>query len=247
MDTQVPIVKPIKGKNTPNLGPVTVMAAPKPDLTLLHQAIGFKQIKAGSLFTGELYVGNHNTGGVSLAGPFLGAPHAAMLMETLVSRGACKLIFMGWCGSLESHVRIGDLVVPTGGIIDEGTSRHYGKSTGGKSHPSDSLLHQLRDILTQDDISFHEGLVWTTDGAFRETRDKIIRFRKRKALAVEMEMSALFSVARFLGVEMAGVLVVSDELIEKKWNPGFRSEVFKKGRRTAAGVVAKLCRVLTDG
>jgi len=247
MDNEAPIVKPLKGKHTPKLGPVSVMVAPNPDFKSLITVMGLKEAKSRPLFTGNLYAEDRQAGGISLAGPFLGAPYAAMLMETLVSRGAQKLIFLGWCGAVAEDVKIGDIVIPTGGIIDEGTSRHYGRRAGGISRPSDFILERMRDILIGEGTAFHEGLVWTTDGAFRETREKVINFKTKKALAVEMEMSALFSVAGFLGVEVGGILVVSDELFTLKWNPGFKSEAFNKGRRDAAGAVGKLCRILADG
>lgn len=242
-----PIVKPVKGKRAPVLGPVAVMAAPTPEIKRLIPALGLEKVKPGSLYTGSLYVGNRDTGGISLAGPFLGAPHAAMLMETLVSWGARQLVFVGWCGSVAADVHIGDIVIPNGGIVDEGTSLHYHVDAGTISRPSAVLLQRLRGLLKKESIRFHEGLVWTTDGAFRETPAKVQQFQKRQALAVEMEMSSLFSVAACLGVEAAGVLVVSDELSSLTWNPGFKSEAFKNGRSGAALIVGKLCRGLVDG
>ncbi len=242
-----PIVKPVKGKRTPSLGPVAVMAAPKPDIKLLIPALGLTQVEPRSLFTGNLYAGGDGQGGVSLTGPFLGAPHAAMLMETLASRGVRQFVFAGWCGSVAEGVTIGDIVIPIGGIVDEGTSPHYGVAAGGVSRPSVTVLDGLRRVLGEESAGFHEGLVWTTDGAFRETPEKVVHFRNRQALAVEMEMSCLFSVAAYLGVDVAGVLVVSDELFSMTWNPGFRSKAFKEGRVRVACIVEKLCRVLTDG
>jgi purine-nucleoside phosphorylase len=242
-----PIVKPVKGKRTPSLGPVAVMAAPKPDLKSLIPALGLAQARPGSLYTGSLYVGDDLTGNVSLVGPFLGAPHAAMLMETLVSWGVRKIVFLGWCGSVAEGVNIGDIVIPIGGIVDEGTSPHYNVPLGGISHPAAAVLKILRRILDEEAVKSHEGLVWTTDGAFRETPEKVMHFKNRHALAVEMEMSCLFSVAEHLGVDVAGVLVVSDELFSLTWNPGFRSEAFKKGRVLAVDIVKKLCRELADG
>ena len=114
-----PIVKPVKGKRTPPLGPVAVMAAPKPDIKLLIPALCLTQAEPRSLFTGNLYAGGDGQGGVSLAGPFLGAPQAAMLMETLASRGVRQFVFAGWCGSVAEGVTIGDIVIPIGGIVDD--------------------------------------------------------------------------------------------------------------------------------
>ena len=154
---------------------------------------------------------------------------------------------MGWCGSVSDEVKIGDVVVPGGGIVDEGTSPHYGVAPGEISRPAATIVDRLRGILKAESIGFHEGLVWTTDGAFRETPDKVLHFKSMKALAVEMELSCLFSVADHLGVEAAGVLVVSDELFTLTWNPGFRKEAFKKGRERAVRIIRKLCRGLADG
>jgi purine-nucleoside phosphorylase len=52
-------------------------------------------------------------------------------------------------------------------------------------------------------------------------------------LAVEMEMSALFRVAGYRQVGLAGLLVVSDELFTLKWRPGFRTSAFKGSCRRA--------------
>ena len=168
-------------------------------------------------------------------------------METLVSWGAAQFVFAGWCGSVAEEVNIGDIVIPTGAIVDEGTSLHYGVAAGKISRPAAAMSTHLRTILTEESIGFHEGLVWTTDGAFRETPEKVRHFKNQQALAVEMEMSCLFSVAQYLGVDVAGVLVVSDELYSLTWNPGFKSEAFQEGRKQATRIVGKLCRVLSDG
>ena len=242
-----PIVKPVKGKHSPPLGPVAVMAATKPDIKLLIPALDLVQAKPHPLFIGSLYAGGNDLPGVSLAGPFLGAPHAAMVMETLVSWGARQLVFRGWCGSVADGVNIGDVVIPTGGIVDEGTSPHYNVAAGDTSYPAVCMVDRLQGILKNESMGFHQGLVWTTDGAFRETPEKVLHFKHRQALAVEMEMSCLFSVAKHLGVDAAGILVVSDELFSLKWNPGFRKEAFKEGRARAVQIVEKLCRGLADG
>jgi purine-nucleoside phosphorylase len=242
-----PIVKPVKGIHSPILGPVAVMAAPKPDLKLLIPALGLSQVKPRPLFIGRLYVSGDSPGTISLAGPFLGAPHAAMVMETLVSWGAKQLVFVGWCGSLTAEVGIGDVVIPTGGIVDEGTSPHYHVAPGEISHPSALLMGRLQGILKAESIRCHQGLVWTTDGAFQETPEKVLHFKSRQALAVEMEVSCLFSVANHLGVDAAGILVVSDELFSMTWNPGFKKEAFKAGRARVIQIVETFCRELGNG
>jgi hypothetical protein len=56
-----------------------------------------------------------------------------------------------------------------------------------------------------------------------------------------MELSAIFTVAGFREMEAAGILVVSDELSDYQWRPGFKRPAFKAARE-------KVCRAaLTVG
>jgi uridine phosphorylase len=57
-----------------------------------------------------------------------------------------------------------------------------------------------------------------------------------------MEISALFTVAKFRGAELGAMAVVSDELASFKWRPGFKMDEFKNGRKTACTVIKDLCR-----
>ena len=58
------------------------------------------------------------------------------------------------------------------------------------------------------------------------------------ALAVEMELSALYTVGRQLNLELGAVLVVSDELSTLKWRPGFKSDRFKTARTAVCEAIA---------
>lgn len=78
------------------------------------------------------------------------------------------------------------------------------------------------------------GRVWTTDAPYRETLSKVTSYQHQGVLAVEMEMSALMTVAAYRGVKLAGLLVVSDELFNLTWHAGFKNPVFKTKRELAA-------------
>ena len=43
-----------------------------------------------------------------------------------------------------------------------------------------------------------------------------------------MELSALFKVGAFYGIEVGSLLVVSDELFSQQWNPGYKTKKYKK-------------------
>jgi purine-nucleoside phosphorylase len=96
--------------------------------------------------------------------------------------------------------------------------------------------------LQRRSIAFHSGSAWSTDAIFRETRGLIDRFRGLGALAVEMELSALFSAAAFYGFPLAALLAVSDELFTYHWRPGFRSPAFRQACEAACNILIHINR-----
>ncbi len=240
MDASGAIVHPGSGKASPLLGPLAVLAATGPDLSLLRRSLAFDADESRRLHISQLFTSSKRHAGLSLAGPMVGAPYAVMVAETLIAWGARSLIFLGWCGAIAETVAIGDLVLPTSAFIDEGTSRHYLPEPR-ESRASSSLAREISDGCAAEKISVHSGAVWTTDAPYRETPDKVLDHRRRGALAVEMEVSALFSVAAFRCVEAAALLVVSDDLSALTWTPGFRDPRFIRGREAAGTIIGRLC------
>jgi uridine phosphorylase len=238
------IIIPQKGKRSPHLGPVAVIAGTETYLFQLCKLLDFDGGTYQKLFTSRLYRGHANpsAAGVSITGPIVGAPYAVMVLETLIAWGARKIIFIGWCGSISDKIKIGDIIVATSAIIDEGTSGHYTDNETRISFPSASMLTKLNDALRQNQANFHNGAIWSTDAIYRETCEKVKYFQRQDAIGVEMEISALFTVAKFRGVDLGAMAVVSDELSSFKWRPGFKMDEFKHGRKTACTVIKDLCR-----
>ena len=171
----------------------------------------------------------------------MGAPYATMVLETLIARGAKRIIFLGWCGSISEKVKIGDILVPTSAMIDEGTSGHYKEDDSRISFPSKRIVTELKAALDLQREPYHQGAVWSTDAIYRETRDKVENYQRQDVIGVDMEISALFTVAKFRKVDMAALAVVSDELASFKWRPGFKMDEFKQGRMTACTVIKDVC------
>ena len=138
------IITPQRGKNSPNLGPVAIMVSSQPDLSLLCSLADLDEEKYKKLFVSRLYVGNTVKAPFTLVGPFVGAPYAGMLLETLIAWGAKKIIFFGWCGAISHDVKFGDIIIPTGAMIDEGTSKHYHQNDDSISRPSSYILKNTK-------------------------------------------------------------------------------------------------------
>lgn len=238
------IIIPVKGKNSPNLGPVAIMVSSQVDLALFYSLTDLDEEKYKKLFVSRLYVGNSLKTPFTVVGPIVGAPYATMLLETLIAWGAKKIIFFGWCGAISHDVKIGDIIIPAGAMIDEGTSKNYHQSNDGISRPSAYVLNNTKEAFTRSGLAFHQGIIWSTDAIYRETGEKVKYYQGKNILAVEMELSALFTVAKFRNVHLGGILVVSDSLSTLTWQPGFRKQRFKENRESSAKAIETLCHQL---
>ncbi len=238
------IINPVKGKKTPYLSPVAVMVSSQTDIDMLCNLTSLCDAYARTLMMSKVHIGYDSATDFSVTGPVVGAPYAVMLLETLVAWGAQKIIFLGWCGAISHKVRIGDIIVPTGAVIDEGTSRHYHADEGDIARPSPDMVQKTKDHLKESKTAFHEGVIWSTDAIYRETREKVRRFQTEGVLAVEMELSALFTVGKFRNIEVGGLLIVSDELSTLKWQVGFKDERFRQSRVALLERIDSLCQTL---
>ncbi|MEW6429488.1 MAG: nucleoside phosphorylase [Thermodesulfobacteriota bacterium] len=178
-----------------------------------------------------------------IAGPAVGAPMAAMTLEKLIALGAGEVIVVGWAGALQENLRIGDMVVPSGFLSEESTSAHYPVET---ITPSSRLRALLLSLFAP--MEPRTGTVWTTDAPYRETATKIARHRNAGILAVDMESCALAAVARFRAIELAPLLLISDELYHAQWRPGFHGKPFRqRSRATIETLIRQMLTVIPDG
>jgi len=222
------VIDPKKSRREETLPPLAILVFSPEDLGLFSACLSKPLRRSHKLYLSEVFTGSFEGSSIALAGPMLGAPQSVLVLEKMITLGTSKFIAAGWCGSLRADVRIGDIVLPSGAISEEGTSGHY---PGAECAPSSTLIEPLRSALISAGLKIHEGTVWTTDAPFRETYAKLEAFQSQGVLSVDMETSALFTVSRFRGADLAVVLVVSDNLSGLKWMHGFRDPAFLESRK----------------
>lgn len=146
-----------------------------------------------------------------------GAPLAASLLEGAIAHGARVIVACGGAGVLDPAIPMGQIIVPTAAIRDEGTSYHYlPPSREVAANPLG--LEILREVLECQDHPYQFGKTWTTDAVFRETRAKIQARRAEGAITVEMETAALFAVGAFRDVLVAQLLYAGDNVGGESWD-----------------------------
>lgn len=133
-----------------------------------------------------------------------GAPQAADTVETLAALGVKTVIAVGMCGAFDKKVSVGQVIAPQKAFVEEGTSLHYYASIDA-SFPDGDLLDRAAALLS---VRTHP--IVSTDAVYRQTFRKEQLWREKGAVGVDMETSAVFSVANYLGLRAAALLMVSD-------------------------------------
>lgn len=224
-----PIIEPQKLPGEPEIsGPCLLLVNPFEAhyaSTLMKQQGG----RSHRLFHCQLMAFTDSTPFSYWVGPAVGAPMAVMTLEKLIALGCRKLVVMGWCGALVPELKVGDIFLPTWGQSEEGVSGHYPLET--QASASNALSQSMIASLSDSGLSCRQGPIWTTDAPYRELPSKIKEFAAKGIMAVDMEFSALCTVAAFRHIEFAAVMLVSDELYHDSWHPGYTSKPFKKKSR----------------
>ncbi|MBF0211748.1 MAG: nucleoside phosphorylase [Desulfamplus sp.] len=238
-----PIIPPLGTRVLPDLGSVAIMVSTDPDFRYVEANCSNISPK-NQFFLGSIFTSKKSN--IAVAGPYLGSPCAAMVLESLIARGVSEVLVVGWCGAIAPHLKAGDIVVADAAICDEGTSRNYMKMPL-NSHfptalPSSNLSERLKLALESNSLDYQTGKIWTTDAIFRETTKKVAFFQDMGAIAVEMECAALFAVAQYHKIEIAASLIVSDSLSTPKWQPGFKEPAFKNGRKRLLNLIVDIVR-----
>lgn len=137
----------------------------------------------------------------------MGGPSAAIVIWELAELGARRLIRVGTCGALDDGPELGDLMIASEALADDGASRALGAGEWVRSSPR--LLEALTDATVG---AGHTGRVASTDLFYGYCAQARRRWLDAGAIAVEMETATLFTLAARLGLEAASVLIVSDLL-----------------------------------
>jgi DeoD family purine-nucleoside phosphorylase len=167
------------------------------------------------------YTGTAADGGLlSIQSTGMGGPSAAIVAHELIELGARRMLRVGTCGGLHRDLKLGQLLIVSEALSDDGTSRALagqGSRAGdGQLTPVPStpeLLRSLREAALRagpaGDIA--DGTVVSTD-LFYGATDRHPGWIEAGALAVEMEAATIFTIAAHRDVEAGCALLVSDTL-----------------------------------
>ncbi len=172
------------------------------------------------------YTGTLDGVKVSVTSTGIGGPSASIAMEELYRCGADTFIRIGTCGGMQTEVKSGDVVIATGAVRMEGTSREYAPVEY-PAVPDLDVTNALVKAAKKQEVVFHTGVVQCKDSFYGqhepeakpvsyELLNKWEAWKRLGCLASEMESAALFIVASHLRVRTGSCfLVVANQEREK--------------------------------
>jgi uridine phosphorylase len=149
--------------------------------------------------------------------PGVGGPVSAGLLEAAIACGCRAFVACGGCGVLEKDVAVGQLIVVSAAVRDEGTSYHY-LPPAREVEADPRGVEALAALLAERGVPHRVGKTWTTSAPYRETLPKIEKRREEGCLTVEMEAAALMAVAQYRSVPFGQVLYAGDDLSGEAWD-----------------------------
>jgi uridine phosphorylase len=154
---------------------------------------------------------------VAVMHPGVGAPLAAAFLEEVIALGSRTVVAVGGAGALRPDLVLGHAIVVESAVRDEGTSFHY--AAPARTIDADAMgVGILRATLDDAGVGYVVGRTWTTDGFYRETRERTERRVAEGCVSVEMEAAAFIAVARYRGAAFAQLLYAGDSLAGEAWD-----------------------------
>lgn len=163
------------------------------------------------------YTGKLDGVPVSVTSTGIGGPSAAIALEELVKAGAETFLRVGTCGGMQPEVKSGDLIIASGAVRMEGTSREYAPIEFPAAADFE-LVSALREAAGNLGFPAHTGIVQSKDSFYGqhepekmpvsyELQQKWEAWKRLGCLASEMETAAVFVVSSYLHVRAGSVLL----------------------------------------
>ena len=164
-----------------------------------------------------------------------GAPRVVEAVHVLGELGLSVAVQIGSCGALDPGLATGDVVLPTAASIGEGASQYY--SPGATSSSADpDLVAALAAGCADRGLRAVTGPHLTTSALLAQPPELVARWRGAGYLAVDMETSAVLTVASVHGVRAAAALYVWDELPGRSWLDVLPPEIEARRRASEAAL-----------
>lgn len=176
--------------------------------TFLEDAVCYNQVRGMLGFTGT-YKGKR----VSVQGTGMGVPSISIYVNELIREyGVKNLIRIGTCGAIQQDVKVRDVIIAMTACTDSNVNRLTFPGFDFSPCANFELLQKAYAAGTEKGLKVRVGNVLTADVFYRESMEPVKKLGEYGVLAVEMETTALYTLAAKYGVNALSVLTVSDHI-----------------------------------
>ncbi|WP_449536584.1 purine-nucleoside phosphorylase [Ferdinandcohnia sp. Marseille-Q9671] len=176
--------------------------------TFLEDVTCYNEVRGMLGFTGT-YKGKR----VSVQGTGMGVPSISIYIHELMNEyGVQNLIRVGTCGAIQKDVKVRDVIL----AMTSSTNSQMNRLTfGGVDYAptaSFDLLKRAYDVGSEKGMALKVGNVFTSDVFYNENAE-LEKWANYGILAIEMETTALYTLAAKFGRNALSVLTVSDHIL----------------------------------
>lgn len=195
--------------------------------------------------------GEHEGTPISTTSTGIGSPSAAIAVEELARVGADTFLRVGSCGAIQPGMAVGDLVITSGAVRQEGTSEEYVRA----EYPAaadDRVVAALVAAAERLDYDYHVGVTASTDSFYAGqgrpgfegfeaagSDELVADLREANVLNIEMEASTICTLANLYGLRAGAVCTVYANRVTGE----FRTEGETRAAETASLATALLARM----
>lgn len=178
--------------------------------TYLDDVFEYNQVRGMYGYTGT-YKGER----ISVQGTGMGIPSISIYANELIQEyDVQKLIRVGTCGAIQKDVNVRDIILAQGSTTDSQMNRLVFGGIDYAPLADFDLLKKAYDLCTEKELDIIVGNVFTSDTFYRDNAKEVNELlAKYNVLAIEMETTALYTLAAKFDRQALSILTVSDHVL----------------------------------
>ena len=161
------------------------------------------------------YTGTYQGKQISVQGTGMGVPSISIYVNELIqSYDVQKLIRVGTCGAIQKDIQVRDIILAQGSTTDSQMNRMVFSGIDYAPLADFHLLKSAYDIASEKSDKVRVGNVFTSDTFYRDNAQEVNELlAKYNVLAIEMETTALYTLAAKFDRKALSILTVSDHVL----------------------------------
>ena len=188
---------------------------------------------------------------VSIMSTGMGAPCISIGVEEIRTLGCDTFIRVGTTGAMQPQIRLGDSIIASAAIRDDGTMDDYVP----KQYPAVAdfeVINEMRNAAEIIGNPYHVGIVQSTDSYYgrlfnpKPAKELWELYTRANVLAVEMEISALYILGAILGLRTGAILTTREERGRGEEQVVQAGEAYENGLEKSIQIAFKSIELLIE-